>query len=269
VRSRPAAYIAGTGRATPAHVLSNHDFAAMGIETSHDWIVERTGIHQRHVARDGETLCSISAEAARKAMAKANVHPGELDSIVLGTASPDRLLPATAVDIQAELGASRAAAFDIAAACTGWVYGMNVAEGLIMSGAAQTVLVIGAEKLSGIVNWKDRNTCILFGDGAGATILKKARPATLPGHAKGILGNFMRSDGQLAELLWRPAGGGNIPMSADVIDAGSHFIQMAARCSEAHGERDRPADPAPGERPHHRGDGEARQHPDGEGVRER
>ena len=154
MRARPVAYIAGTGRAVPKHVMTNHDFAAIGIDTSHDWIVERTGIHQRHISRDGETLCSLAAEASRKAMAKAGVQAGELDAIVLGTASPDRLLPATAVDVQAELGASRAAAFDLSAACTGWVYGMNVAEGLMMSGAAQTVLVIGAEKLSGIVNWK-------------------------------------------------------------------------------------------------------------------
>jgi 3-oxoacyl-[acyl-carrier-protein] synthase-3 len=229
MRARPVAYIAGTGRAVPKHVMTNHDFAAIGIDTSHECSVERTGIHQRHVSRDGETLCSLAAEASRKAMAKAGVQAGELDAIVLGTASPDRLLPSTAVDVQAELGASRAAAFDLSAACTGWVYGMNVAEGLMMSGAAQTVLVIGAEKLSGIVNWKDRNTCILFGDGAGATVLKKTRPVTLPGHAKGILGNFMRSDGQLAELLWRPAGGGNIPMSAEVIEAGTHLLTMAGR----------------------------------------
>jgi 3-oxoacyl-[acyl-carrier-protein] synthase-3 len=229
MRSRPVAYIAGTGRATPAHVLTNHDFAALGIETSHDWIVERTGIHQRHIAKDGETLCSIAAEAARKAMGRANVQPGELDAIVFATASPDRLLPSTAVDLQAELGASRAAAFDLGAACTGWAYAMTVSEGLIMNGTAQTVLVVGAEKLSAIVNWKDRNTCILFGDGAGATILKKARPVTLPGQAKGILSTFMRSDGTLAELLWRPAGGGTRPMSPDVLAEGSHFIHMAGR----------------------------------------
>jgi 3-oxoacyl-[acyl-carrier-protein] synthase III len=229
MRTRPVAYIAGTGRGVPAHVLKNDEFAAMGIETSHDWIVERTGIHQRHIARNGETLCAIAADASRKAMSAAGVHPGELDAIVFGTASPDRLLPSMAVDLQAELGASRAAAFDLGAACTGWVYSMIVAEGLIMNGTAQTVLVVGGEKLSGVVNWKDRNTCILFGDGAGATVLRKTRPVTQPGYAKGLMSTFMRSDGTLAELLWRPAGGGNIPMSADVIDAGGHFIQMAGR----------------------------------------
>jgi 3-oxoacyl-[acyl-carrier-protein] synthase-3 len=226
---RPLTYLAGTGRAAPAKVVTNHDFSALGIETSHDWIVERTGIHQRHIARNGETLCSIAADASRKAMAKAGVQAGELDAIVFATASPDRLLPSMAVDLQAELGASRAAAFDLGAACTGWAYAMTVAEGLIMNGTAQTVLVVGGEKLSGIINWKDRNTCILFGDGAGATILKKARPVTLPGHAKGILSTYMRSDGTLAELLWRPAGGGTIPVTPEVIADGSHFIQMAGR----------------------------------------
>jgi 3-oxoacyl-[acyl-carrier-protein] synthase III len=204
-------------------VMTNHDFAAIGIETSHEWIHERSGIVQRHIAKAGETTCSMSSEAARQAMAAAGVHAGEIDVIVLGTATPDRLLPATAVDIQAELGATRAAAFDVCAACSGWLYAMTTAEGLIMSGMAETALVIGAEKMSAIVDWKDRSTCVLFGDGAGAVVLKKSS------RGKGILSAYMRSDGKLADLLYRPNGGATTPMSAAILEDRSHLVRMAGR----------------------------------------
>jgi 3-oxoacyl-[acyl-carrier-protein] synthase-3 len=203
--------------------MTNHDFAAIGIETSHEWIVERSGIVERHIAREGDTTCSMAAAAAREAMKRADVHAGQLDAIVLSTATPDRLLPATAVDLQAELGASRAAAFDIGAACSGWLYGMTVAEGMIATGVAETILVVGSEKMSAIVDWKDRATCVLFGDGAGAVILQKARTG------KGILSAYMRSDGQLADLLYRPSGGATIPMSAQVLEERSHLVRMAGR----------------------------------------
>jgi len=175
---RPIAYIAGTGRGVPARVMTNHDFAALGLETSHDWIVERTGIVERRIASDSETTCSMAAEAARAAMARAGVQPGEIDAIVLSTATSDRLLPSTAVYLQAELGATRAAAFDLSAACSGWIYGMTLAEGLMQSGMVETALVVGSEKMSSIVDWQDRSTCVLFGDGAGAAILKRNK---LPG----------------------------------------------------------------------------------------
>lgn len=220
---RPYAQLVATGRSVPTTVLSNHDFKAMGIDTTDEWIVERTGISRRHIARNGETTCSMSADASRIAMERAGVHAGELDAIILSTATPDRLLPATAVDLQAELGASRAAAFDISAACSGWLYGLTVGEGLITSGTAETVLVVGAEKMSSIVDWSDRATCVLFGDGAGATILTKAR------HGRGILSTFIRSDGTLAELLYRPAGGATIPLSAEVLSERTHFVRMAGR----------------------------------------
>ncbi|HUQ46117.1 MAG TPA: beta-ketoacyl-ACP synthase III [Gemmatimonadaceae bacterium] len=221
---RPIAYVAGTGRGIPARVMSNHDFAAIGIETDHDWIVERTGIVERHIGAPDETTMSMAAAAARAAMQRAGVSAGEIDAIVLSTATPDRLLPSTAVDLQAELGATRAAAFDISAACTGWVYGMTIAEGLISSGVIQTALVVGAEKMSAIVDWKDRATCVLFGDGAGATVLKRA---TTPG--RGILGAYMRSDGTLAELLWRPSGGAKVPYTQAVLDDRSTYVKMAGR----------------------------------------
>jgi 3-oxoacyl-[acyl-carrier-protein] synthase-3 len=220
---RPIAAVVGTGRGVPSHVMTNHDFAAIGIETSHEWIFERSGIVERRIAKNGETTSSMASEAGRKAMEVAGVHPGEIDLIVLSTATPDRLLPSTAVDIQAELGATRAAAFDVGAACAGWLYAMSTAEGLIMSGTAETALVIGSEKMSAIVDWKDRSTCVLFGDGAGAAVLKRAK------HGKGILSAYMRSDGKLADLLYRPDGGATTPMSIEVLEKRSHLVKMAGR----------------------------------------
>ena len=229
---RPFARIVGTGHSAPASVMTNHDFAALGIETSHEWIVERSGIHQRHIAREGESTCSMAADAARKAMAKAGVAAGEIDAIILSTATPDRLLPSTAVEVQAALGATRASAFDLSAACSGWLYGMTMAEGMIATGSAETVVVIGAEKMSAIIDWTDRSTCVLFGDGAGAVVLKRAdeaRRVTDGRESKGILSTFMRSDGQLAELLWRPGGGASVPFTEAMLTDRSHFVRMAGR----------------------------------------
>jgi 3-oxoacyl-[acyl-carrier-protein] synthase III len=220
---RPLAALTGTGHSAPHHVMVNDDFAAIGIETSHEWIVERSGIHQRHVAKNGETTASMATDAARKAMAKAGVAAGELDAIILSTATPDRLLPATAVDVQAALGASRAAAFDISAACSGWIYALSVAEGMVATGQAETILVIGAEKMSAILDWTDRSTCVLFGDGAGAAIVQRTK------HHKGILSSFLRSDGTLADLLHRPSGGATVPYSEAVLRDRTSFVQMQGR----------------------------------------
>jgi 3-oxoacyl-[acyl-carrier-protein] synthase-3 len=220
---RPIAYLAGIGKYAPPRVMRNDEFAALGLDTNDEWIVQRTGIHERHIAAPDETNCSMSAAAARVAMERAGVHPGELDIIVLGTASPDRLLPSTAVDLQAALGASRAAAFDVMAACSSFLYGLIVAEGLMASGNAETVLVVGTEKLTTIVDWKDRSTAVLFGDGAGAAVLKRSR------HGKGILSTFMRSDGTLAELLYRPSGGAAHPFTQQVLDERSFYVKMEGR----------------------------------------
>lgn len=230
---RPVAFIAGTGRGIPARVMTNHDFAALGLETSHEWIVERTGIVQRHIAADAETTCSMAATAARSAMSRAGIQPGEIDAIILSTATTDRLLPSTAVDLQAELGATRAAAFDLSAACSGWIYAMTVAEGLMQSGVIETALVVGSEKMSSIVDWQDRSTCVLFGDGAGAVILKRNEAHS----TKGILSAFMRSDGTLAELLWRPSGGAKVPFSQAVLDDRSSYVRMAGRGTFRHAVR--------------------------------
>lgn len=219
---RPFVYVASTGRGIPATVLANKDFAALGIETTDEWIVERTGIRQRHIAKT-ESVTDLAATASREAMEKARVHAGEIDIIVVATASPDRLLPSAAVDLQAALGASRAAAFDVGAACSGFIYGCTVAEGLMATGGAETALVVGVEKLSAITDWKDRATCVLFGDGAGAAVLKRSK------QHKGILSTYVRSDGTLGDLLCRPAGGAAIPFGAEVLDARSQYIRMNGR----------------------------------------
>lgn len=220
---RPVAYLAGVGKYAPPRVMTNAEFAQLGLETDDAWIVQRTGIRERHVAAPDETNRTMSAAAARIAMERAGVTAGELDVIVLGTASPDRLLPSTAVDLQAELGATRAAAFDVMAACSSFLYGLIVAEGLLQSGAAETALVVGTEKLTSIVDWKDRSTCVLFGDGAGAAILKRSR------HGKGILSTFMRSDGTLAELLYRPTGGAAHPFDEQALHDRSFYVKMEGR----------------------------------------
>ena len=219
---RPYAYIAGTGRGIPATVFKNAEFASVGIDTTDEWIVERTGIRQRYLART-ESATDLAAAAARSAMEKAKVQAGEVDLIVLGTASADRLLPSAAVDLQAALGASRAAAFDVGAACSGFIYSSVVAEGMMATGAYETALVVGVEKLSAITDWKDRSTCVLFGDGAGAAVLKRSK------QHKGILSTYVRSDGTLGDLLCRPSGGAARPYSPEVLEDRSQFITMNGR----------------------------------------
>jgi 3-oxoacyl-[acyl-carrier-protein] synthase-3 len=219
---RPYAYIAGTGRGIPATVFKNAEFASVGIDTTDEWIVERTGIRQRYLART-ESATDLAAAAARSAMEKAKVQAGEVDLIVLGTASADRLLPSAAVDLQAALGASRAAAFDVGAACSGFIYSCVVAEGMMATGAYETALVVGVEKLSAITDWKDRSTCVLFGDGAGAAVLKRSK------QHKGILSTYVRSDGTLGDLLCRPSGGAARPYSPEVLEDRSQFITMNGR----------------------------------------
>jgi 3-oxoacyl-[acyl-carrier-protein] synthase III len=220
---RPFAEVASVGVAVPPGVLTNADLTRM-LDTSDAWIVERTGIRERHIARPEETVAMLSQEASERAMATAGVTAAQLDAIVLATASPDRLLPATACDLQALLGAENAAAFDIGAACPGFVYALTVAEGLIASGQSETVLVVGAEKLSAITDFQDRSTAILFGDGAGASIVRRS---SRPG--RGILATFIKSDGRLVPLLYRPGGGSADPISERVVCERSHYMKMAGR----------------------------------------
>ncbi len=219
---KPIARISGLGVAVPEGVVTNHDFEKV-LETSDQWITERTGIKERHWAGPGVTLAELSKEASLKAMAQAGIGPMDLGAIILGTATQDRLLPSTACDLQALLGAKKAAAYDLSAACSGWLFGLTQAEGLIASGQSEHVLVVGAELLSRIIDKTDRTTAILFGDGAGAAIVSRATDD------RGFLSTFIRSDGTLAELLWRPAGGARIPISQAVVDDKSHYIRMAGR----------------------------------------
>jgi 3-oxoacyl-[acyl-carrier-protein] synthase-3 len=220
---RPIAAITGLGVAVPERVVTNADLEKT-LETSDQWIVERTGIRERHWARPDETVAAMSQAASRAALAQAGLTARDLDAIVVGTATPDRRLPSTACDLQALLGADRAAAFDLSAACPGFVYALAVAEGLLASEQAETVLVVGAEKLSTITDPQDRSTAILFGDGAGAVVVRRVQ-----GGNRGILSIFIRSDGKLAPLLYIPGGGANEPISEKVVRERSHYMKMAGR----------------------------------------
>ncbi|MGH7481540.1 MAG: beta-ketoacyl-ACP synthase III [Longimicrobiales bacterium] len=219
---RPQVEIVSSGRFLPERVVTNHELATR-VDTSDAWIRERTGIHERRIADDQTGAADMGAAAARVAMERAGVHPGEIDVLVCSTATPDRLLPSTACDIQALLGATNAAAYDISAACTGFIYGLGIAEGHLAAGRAEVALVVSTEKMSAITDWSDRSTCVLFGDGAGAVVMRRAQ------NGRGIVSNFIRSDGTLAELLWRPGGGTRMPMDYAVIDDRNHLLKMAGR----------------------------------------
>ncbi len=217
---KPIVEIAATGRFLPDNVVTNFDLAKM-VDTNDEWIRQRTGIVERRIAPREMGAADMGVGAALVAMERAGVAPGEVDLIVVSTATPDRLLPSTACDIQAVLGAKNAAAYDVSAACTGFIYALEIAEGHIAAGRAEIALVIATEKMSSIVDWTDRSTCVLFGDGAGAAIVKKAE------NGRGMLSSFIRSDGTLAELLWRPGGGVKMPFDVAVLDEKSHLVKMA------------------------------------------
>ncbi|HET9133995.1 MAG TPA: beta-ketoacyl-ACP synthase III [Gemmatimonadales bacterium] len=222
--AKPLAYIAGIGAAAPAGVLSNQDLERT-LDTNDAWIVERTGIRERRIARADESLVSYTLVAARDAMAQAGVTAEELDGIVFATVTPDRRLPSVACDLQSALGAKNAWAFDVVAACPGWVYALTVAQGLMATHQGDTILVIGAEKLSTITDPTDRSTAILFGDGAGACVLKRAPE----GSDRGILAAYLGADGDLADLLYIPGAGAADPVSEDVLRDKRHLMRMAGR----------------------------------------
>ena len=219
----PLVEITGTGRFLPDDVVTNDDLAER-LDTSDEWIQTRTGIQERRIAPDDMGASYMGAAAARKAMEQAGVEPGEVDVIILATATPDRWLPSTACDTQALLGCSNAVAFDVIAACTGFIYAMTVAECYVAAGRAEVALVIATEKMSSIVDWEDRSTSVLFGDGAGAVVL---RPTN--GSGRGILSSHLGSNGDLADLLYRPGGGAAVPFSQQVLDEKSHLIRMEGR----------------------------------------
>ena len=213
------ARIIGTGSFAPKKVLTNRDLEKM-VDTTDEWITERTGIKERRICEKGQATADLAEEAAHRALKAAGISAQDLDLIVVATLTPDTVMPSTACVVQSRLHAKRAAAFDIFAACSGFLYGLSVADAFIKSGMHQTVLVIGAEALSRFTDWKDRTTCVLFGDGAGAAVLQR--------HAgkRGILSTHLHADGSFSDLLHIPAGGSAHPPTRDTVDRGQHYIKM-------------------------------------------
>jgi 3-oxoacyl-[acyl-carrier-protein] synthase-3 len=211
------ATIAGLGSVLPERVVPNEYFESL-VETSDEWIRERTGIRERHFADDGQTTSDLAADASRIALEQAEIAPEQLDLIVCATLTPDTPIPSTGVWVQRKLGVT-SPAFDVNAACAGFSYAMSTGSAFIESGQAETVLVIGAEVLSRVMNFRDRGTCILFGDGAGAVVLR-------PSDAPGIIGSVLGADGRAAEILIIPAGGSAKPASHETVDANEHAIWM-------------------------------------------
>ncbi|HVK04587.1 MAG TPA: beta-ketoacyl-ACP synthase III [Armatimonadaceae bacterium] len=218
-----SARVAGIGMYAPERILTNQDLEVL-VETTDDWIVSRTGIRERRIAAADEATSDLALPAAREALRTAGVDPADLDLIVLATCTGDMgTFPATATIVQAELGARRAAAFDVAAVCSGFTFALDIGAQFIETGRANNVLVIGAETLSKVVDWTDRNTCVLFGDGAGAAVLQPCPPG------EGLLGSVLGTDGSGACLLNIPGGGSRLPLTPDAISEGQGFIKMKGR----------------------------------------
>src|SRR5438309_2814609 len=221
-RNQRTVSIIGTGSYTPEKILTNEDLSKM-VDTSDEWITSRTGIKERRIAAKDEFTSDLAARAAMRAIQKAGISPTQIALTIVATITPDMPFPSTACLVQQKIGANRAAAFDLEAACSGFIYALEIAQQFIMSRTYDTVLVIGAEKLSSIVNWEDRNTCVLFGDGAGAAVLQN-RP-----NAHGLLTAVMGADGQKADLLFMPGGGSRCPASAESVASRMHFLRMEGK----------------------------------------
>jgi 3-oxoacyl-[acyl-carrier-protein] synthase-3 len=213
------ACITGTGSYAPKKVITNHDLEKL-VDTSDEWIMERTGIKERRIAEKDQTTSDLAYEASQKALKAAGLGARDLDLILVATMTPDTILPSMGCVLQEKLGAKKAAAFDIAAACSGFIYGMSIASAFIQSGTYKNILLVGAEILSRYTDWEDRTTCILFGDGAGAVVIQR--------HAgkRGILSTHLHSDGSFGDLICVPAGGASHPASHDTIRKRMHFIRM-------------------------------------------
>ena len=214
------ARIVGTGHSYPEGILTNADLEKI-VETSDDWITTRTGIKQRRKAAPGEYTSLFAVRAAQQAIKRAGLQPADIDLLLCATVTPDQILPSTGCIIQAELGAHKAAAMDIVAACSGFLYGLTLADTMIRTGQSKYALVIGAEVLTQYVDYRDRQTCVLFGDGAGAAVLAGSN-----GDDRGILSARIRSDGRYEEQLFSPGGGTRRPASAETLAAGDHFFKM-------------------------------------------
>jgi 3-oxoacyl-[acyl-carrier-protein] synthase III len=214
--------IAGVGAYVPARVLTNAELEKM-VDTTDEWITSRTGIKERRIAAKDEFTSDLAAKAAQRAMKAAGVTGEQIDLIIVATITPDMVFPSTACLVQQKIGARRAAAFDLEAACSGFIYGLEIAQQFIMSRTYDTVLVIGAEKLSSIVDWQDRNTCVLFGDGAGAAILQNRTTS------HGLLTAVMGADGSKADLLHMPGGGSRCPATAESVASRLHYLRMEGK----------------------------------------
>ncbi|MDP2137773.1 MAG: beta-ketoacyl-ACP synthase III [Candidatus Didemnitutus sp.] len=216
--------IAGVGAYAPERVLTNQDLAKM-VDTSDEWIFSRSGIRERHIAADDEACSDLAIKSAMAALKDANMSAAEVDLLIVATATPDYTLPATACVVQHKLGVPpHATCFDIAAACSGFVYALEIAYGQLLTGRYKCALIIGAEKLSTIVDWSDRTTCVLFGDGAGSAVLKKVEQSGI-----GIIGSDLGADGELTEYLYTPAGGSRCPASAKTVADKGHFLKMKGK----------------------------------------
>ncbi|MCP5433467.1 MAG: ketoacyl-ACP synthase III [Alphaproteobacteria bacterium] len=196
--------VVGCGAYLPARVLTNHDLARM-VDTSDEWIVERSGIRERRIAAEGELTSDLAVAAGQAALEKAGLSAGDIDLVLVATATPDRTFPATAARVQARLGILQGASFDLQAVCSGFVYAVGVADSMLRNGLARRALVIGAETFSRILDWTDRATCVLFGDGAGALVLE-ARPGDVGTGERGVVASYLRSDGRLEDLLYVDGG---------------------------------------------------------------
>jgi 3-oxoacyl-[acyl-carrier-protein] synthase-3 len=215
--------IVGTGRAVPTKVLTNDDLAKM-VDTSDAWIRERTGIGERHILDPSLAASDLAADAGREACRKAGVDPATVDCIIVGTVTGDCPFPATATFVQKKLGAAPGGcAFDLSAACAGFLYGISIADAFIRTGQFKRILVIGVEVLSRIVDWTDRSTCVLFGDGAGAVLLAP------DDSGRGVLSTHLYADGSLAEILWQPAGGSREPLTPEKLAEKRYFVKMNGR----------------------------------------
>lgn len=217
--SKQNAVLTGWGFYAPSRVVTNAELEKI-VDTSDQWITERTGIKERRFAADGEGTASMSTRAARVALERAKMRPSEIELIIVGTCSPDYLMPATACLVQTALGAERAGAFDIEAACTSFVSGLAVANGMISAGSVKNALVIGAETLSRLLDMTDRTTCVVFGDGAGAVVLQASNASV------GIESTVLHSDGAKGDLLYVKAGASRVPATHETVDKGHHFIRM-------------------------------------------
>jgi 3-oxoacyl-[acyl-carrier-protein] synthase-3 len=211
--------IVGTGFYVPDKVLTNFDLEKM-VDTSDEWIVTRTGIRERRIGPEDQATSDLAVEAAHKTLKNAGLNVKDIDLIIVATSTPDTIFPSTACWVQSKLGADHIPAFDVSAGCTGFIYGMILAEGLILSGINKRILLIGSEFLSKVTNWKDRNTCVLFGDAAGAVVLEESHDNS------GMLSSYWKADGKLGDLLSLPGGGTRIPLTAQTIGQELQYLQM-------------------------------------------